>query len=262
MSLPATPGPSQDPRTSRPRAFQTIVDHFEQAIRSGELQPGDRLPSERDLVTEYGVSRSSVREALRVLESRHLVARNGAERRGAVVLAYSPEPARRTLSLMTQSVRLADLVQFRMVADGSATLMAARRRTPAQMVALERNMARMRESLELGYEAFSVADVEFHQLIAEMAGNEVLRICGDTVRESCLDLIQQTILVSENQTALMLQSIGHHREVFQAISDRDGPLASRLTRESLYSYYARHVEDEDRAIIADLVLEVGGTLQD
>lgn len=261
MSLLATPSPADEPHASKPRAFQPIVDHFEEAIASGELQPGESLPSERELVATYGVSRSSVREALRILESKHLVARNGAERRGAVVLAYSPEPTRRTLSLMTQSVRLADLVQFRMVADASASLMAARRHTPVQLVALERNMARMRESLEIGYEAFSAMDVEFHEMIAEMGGNDVLRICGDTVRDSCLDLIRQTILVSESRTALMLQSIGHHREVFDAISTRDGVRASRLTRESLYSYYANHVDEEDRAIIADLVLEVGGTLR-
>jgi DNA-binding FadR family transcriptional regulator len=162
---------------------------------------------------------------------------------------------------MTQSVRLGDLVQFRMVADGAATLMAARRRTPQQLVLLERNMARMRESLHVDPAAFSAADLEFHQMIAEMAGNEVLQVCGDTVRESCLDLIQQTILVSQSRTALMLQSVAHHREVFHAISDGDGLLASRLTRESLYSYYAEHLDDEDRAIIADLVLEVGGTLR-
>jgi DNA-binding FadR family transcriptional regulator len=213
-------------------------------------------------VTEYGVSRSSVREALRALESRHLISRNAGARRGAEVIAYSPEPARHTLSLMAQSVLLGDLVQFRMVADASATVMAARRRTPQQLVMLERNMARMREAMHVDAAAFSAADLEFHQMIAEMAGNDVLQLCGDTVRESCLDLIQQTILVSESRTALMLQSVAHHRKVFEAISDGDGLRASRLTRESLYSYYAAHLDDEDRHIIADLVLEVGGTLRD
>ena len=115
MSLSATRS-GEDVSPARPRAFQAIVDRIE----TGGLKPGDRLPSERDLVTEYGVSRSSVREALRVLESRHLISRNAGERRGAEVVAYSPEPARRTLSLMTKSVRLGDLVQFRMVADSSA----------------------------------------------------------------------------------------------------------------------------------------------
>lgn len=260
MTLSAPGRQAADP--GRPRAYQPIVDRIEQAIRSGNLKPADRLPSERDLVAQYGVSRSSVREALRELENRHLIARGADGRRGAVVLAYSPEPARRTLSLMTQSVRLSDLVQFRMLADASAALMAARRRTPEQLVLLERNMARMRESLHLGYEAFSAADLEFHQMIAGIAGNEVLRVCGDTVRESCLDLIQQSILVSGSETALMLQSITHHRDAFGAIADGDGLRASRLTRESLYSYYARYLEEEDRAIIADLVLEAGGTLGD
>lgn len=241
----------------RPRAYQAIVDDLQQQIVSGELKPGARLPSERDLVTKHSLSRSSVREALRVLESMHLIATEGTDRRASVVQSFSIEPARRTLSLMTKSVGLSDLLQFRMVADAAASLLAARRRTSEQLVLLERNMARMRAALADGYDAFSAVDVEFHELVAEMSGNDVIRMCADTVRESCLDLIQQSMLVSENSTALMLQTIGHHRDVFDAISIGDGALASRLTRESLY-YYAAYLEEPERSLLAALVTEVGG----
>lgn len=72
--------------------------------------------------------------------------------------------------------------------------------------------------------------------------------------------VRQKILDADDQTALMLQSIRHHRAMFAAIADRDGLTASRLARESLYAYYADHVSPADRKILADVVRECGGRL--
>jgi GntR family transcriptional repressor for pyruvate dehydrogenase complex len=60
----------------------------------------------------------------------------------------------------------------------------------------------------------------------------------------------------------MLASIRHHRAVLAAVTDQDGARASRLARETLYVYYADHVEPADRAIMADLVREYGGRVPD
>lgn len=253
--------PADGPVRTKRRAYQLIVDDVEQRIRSGELRPGDRLSSERDLVATYDVSRSSVREALRVLESMGLIELASGDRRGAFVRAPSPAPARHSLLLLTQTVALADLIEFRMVADGAANLMAARCRTDADLVLLERNMARMRESMRLGYEEFSRIDLEFHNLIARISGNDVLQLCGDAVRESILESIRQKIALADDQTAIMLQSIGHHRDVFEAIRDHDGIRASRLAREQMFAYYARHLDADEQAVLTDLVLEVGGTVR-
>ncbi len=57
----------------RRRAFNDIVDQVERAVLSGELHPGDRLPSERELCTQFGVGRAALREALRTLEERGIV---------------------------------------------------------------------------------------------------------------------------------------------------------------------------------------------
>ncbi|MFD7285407.1 FadR/GntR family transcriptional regulator [Streptomyces sp. NPDC059863] len=160
------------------------------------------------------------------------------------------------------ALELAELVQFRIIADSSANLLAAARRTDDHLLALERNMARMRESMSRGYAEFSQADRQFHEIIADAGGNKLVQVYGDVTREAVLNLIQQTVLSAGDQTALMLQSIRHHRAVFAAIAEREGLLASRLARESLYSYYADHVNPADRAIMADLVRECGGKAAD
>lgn len=248
--------------TAGGRAFQRVVDYVQNAIATGELTAGDRLPSERELVDKFGIGRASVREALRVLENMELVRSQPRDPRGPLVLPMSVGPVRRSISMLTSAggFDLAELVQFRMIVDASANLLAAARRTDAQLLALERNMARMRESMSYGYETFSKADLEFHEIIAEAAGNKLVQMYGDVTREAVLTLIERTILDAHDRTALMLQSIRHHRAVFTAIADSDGLRASRLARETLYSYYAAHVAPADREIMADLVRECGGKL--
>lgn len=250
-------------KTSSPagRVFQRVVDHVQNAIATGELKPGDRLPSERELVEQFGIGRTSVREALRVLENMGLVRSQPRDPRGPLVLPVSVEPVRRSIAMLTfgGALGLAELVQFRMITDASANLLAAARRTDEHLLALERNMVRMRACLDRGYAEFSRADLEFHELIAEAGGNTLVQVYGGVTREAILTLIQQTILDADDRQALMLQSLRHHRAVFTAIADRDGLRASRLARESLYAYYADHVAPADREIMAALVRECGGT---
>ncbi|GAA0909706.1 FadR/GntR family transcriptional regulator [Pseudonocardia zijingensis] len=251
-----------DAAASGERVYQRVVDHVRNAIAAGELKPGDRLPSERELVEQFSIGRASVREALRVLENMELVRSRPRDPRGPLVLPVTTAPVRRSVEMLTSAkvLGLAELVQFRMIVEASANLLAANRRTDAQLLGLERNMARMRECMRRGYAEFSQADMEFHELIAQAGGNQLVHVYGDVTREAVLTLIQRTILDADDRTALMLQSIRHHRAVFDAIADRDGLLASRLARESLYAYYADHVDEADRAIMADLVRECRGRL--
>lgn len=244
------------------RVFRRVIDYVEGAVASGDLKPGDRLPSERELGERFAIARTSVREALRVLEHMELVRTRPRDPRGPVVLPLSAEPLRRSTALLAGAggLGLAELVQFRMVADASANLLAARRRTDAQLVALERNMARMRESIPRGYAEFGLLDMQFHEIVAEAGGNTLVRIYGDVTREAVLALIRRTILDADDQDALMHRSVRHHRAVFDAIHASDGLRASRLARESLYAYYADHVDEADREIMADLVRECGGTV--
>jgi len=102
----------------------------------------------------------------------------------------------------TQALSLPELVQFRMIVDASANLMAAIRRTDAQLRALERSIARMRAAMEPPPDGaarveFSRADLEFHEIIAEAGGNQLIQVYGEVIREAVLRLIERTISAAE-----------------------------------------------------------------
>lgn len=237
--------------------YQRIADVIEQAIVSGELRPGDHLPSERDLVERFHVSRSTVREALRLLSSFGLVRSTRGDPRGPRVLPISADPLRRTMLRFAgmHANSFGTLVQFRMIMESSANLLAARHRGHEHLRALEEANTRMRDSLGDSHEDFSEADFVFHQTVARASGNPLLEVCGQAVRETTLKLIQTKLLDAADQRRQRELSLEHHDEVLAAIRDQDGPHAAWLARERLYTYYRDYVEEPDRAGLRALVDE-------
>ncbi|NRQ37613.1 FadR family transcriptional regulator [Nonomuraea sp. NN258] len=237
------------------RAYERVVEQVEEAIESGALCPGERLPSERELMGQFSVSRSTVREALRVLQARGLVRSRPGDPNGAEVLPFTPAALHKSMTTLARvdELSLAELVQFRMVLDASAALLAARLRTDAHLTEMDAAIARMRESLTAGHEAFGAADVAFHDAVTRAARNKLIQICVDVVRSIVLDLVKERIAAAPDGVALMRRSITHHEEVLAAIRAGDGPLAARLSRESLYDYYAGHVRPGERAALRALL---------
>lgn len=237
------------------RAYERVVEQVEEAIERGVLTPGQRLPSERDLMVQFSVSRSTVREALRVLQARGLVRSRPGDPNGAEVLAFSPATLHKSMSTLARvsELSLAELVQFRMVLDASANLLAARLRTEEQLAEMDVAIARMREAVEESYESFSAADVAFHDAVARASGNKLIQICTDVVRSIVLDLVSEKIAGASDRKALMLESIGHHEEVLAAVRAGDGPLAARLARRTMYDYYAVYVPEGERPALLALL---------
>lgn len=242
------------------RRFQRLVDYVQQGVAVGDLTPGDRLPSERELVRQFGIGRASVREALRVLENVGLVKSQPRDPRGPLIQAPTPEPIRRSLTILTSAggVNLAHLIQVRMIMEASANLVAAAARSQEHLLALEENLERMSERVETGAGDFSVIDLEFHELVARSGGNPLIHVYGEVTREAIVNLIERTIQAAGDDKEVMRRTLDHHRAVYAAIAAGNGLLASRLAREALYSHYSHLVSDRERAVLADLVRECGG----
>ncbi|WP_181148065.1 FCD domain-containing protein [Arthrobacter sp. MYb213] len=246
---------SQLPRSpAKPRAFEAIVSHVETRVLSGELKVGDRLPGERELVTQFQVGRSTVREAMRVLESNGLIASRPGDPRGALVLSPSPAPLGKLITHLTHTSAssLVDLLIYRMTLESSANSLAAIRRSDADLVQLERTITLMGTARPQGQAAFSRADLDFHEVVAKASGHTLLHISAAAVRQSIEQLIARTIEESSDDEALMARTIEHHQKVFNAIRDRDAHLAEHLARSSLFEYYAHLVPADQRDALAAL----------
>lgn len=233
----------------RVRAYESIVKQIEDAIFRGDLRPGQRLPSERDLTVEFAVSRATVREALRVLESSGLIrSKQGDPTGGAEVQQFSPDGLRRSLTAMVhlEQFDLTDLIQFRMAIEGSATYLAAVGHTAEQFERMEAAHAHLADAIDSGYEAFSQADVEFHHAVAEAANSGLLRVCNDVARGVVINLIETKLSTTLDDRALMLDSWRRHERVLDAIRQRDGDRAASLAQHDILDHFGRFLPEERR----------------
>ncbi|MFD0477067.1 FadR/GntR family transcriptional regulator [Nonomuraea thailandensis] len=237
------------------RAYERIVEQIEEAVESGALAPGGRLPSERELMVQFSVSRSTVREALRVLQARGLVRSRPGDPNRAEVLPFSPAALHKSMTTLARvaELSLGELVQFRMVLDGSAVLLAARLRTEEQLAEMGEAVAAMRAAADQDEEAFGAADVAFHDAVARAGGNKLIQVCTDVVRSIVLKLIADRIAAAPDREELMRRSIRHHEEVIAAVRAGDGPLAARLSRKAMYDYYAGYVDEGERSALRALL---------
>lgn len=238
------------------RSYERIVEQVEGAIAEGRLRDGDFLPSEREMMAQFSVSRSTVREAMRVLESSGLIRSRPGNPNGAEVLGFSSIALRKTVDrlVMGQRIRLADLVHFRMIMESSANMLAARLRTDEDLAAMEAALEEMRAAAADGYEAFSAADVRFHGLVAKVSTNALIEVFNEVVQDVVLELIASKIAAAQEGADMMELSLRHHADVLAAIREGDAHRAGRIARENLFEYYGGLLPDED-CVTVRLLLE-------
>jgi GntR family transcriptional regulator, transcriptional repressor for pyruvate dehydrogenase complex len=195
-----------------------VADELQDWFRSGELTPGMRLPPERELAARFGVSRTSLRDALRRLELLgYLDARQGDGTYVRVPDGHAlSQPFRTLVNVLPQNA--GDLLEFRSLLEPEVAALAAQRLTPAGRRALEESLARQQalsdHSPRLGRE-----DARFHDTLAQVAGNTVVLRVLETLRDLLHDV--RTIMVP---AAGARRTVGEHERIVQAVlaQDRDG----------------------------------------
>jgi DNA-binding FadR family transcriptional regulator len=156
-----------------------IADAIRTAIVDGRLLVGDRLPSEAELADQHGVSRATVREALKRLAAQSLIRTERGAFGGAFINHLSYEEARpqqvttSTLLLGMNAISFQVACEARYALERSCTALAAARRTDRLLDIMRAEIARQ-ASLDLTDEAFCASDVAFHRALVDSAGNEVL----------------------------------------------------------------------------------------
>ncbi len=164
-------------------AYRQIANQIEQRIVERSLRAGDALPSETDLARQFGVNRSTIREAIRELETHGLLGRGRGEKRLRVT---RPEPRNVSTgvsrALALHDVTVVELWEAMMAIEPAAAEYAAARRTPAQLQALNRASARFRRDAADITKAVS-AVTEFFTAVAEASGNRVLALSQAPVNQ-------------------------------------------------------------------------------
>ncbi|MFI8412092.1 FadR/GntR family transcriptional regulator [Paeniglutamicibacter gangotriensis] len=220
--------------------YERVVEQIEKAITSGSIVPGDHLPSERELMVQFSVSRPTIREALRVLQSMGLIESKPGGRGGPKVLEPSPATLARSFTTMArlEALSMDDLVPFRLVLDSAACRLAAALHTPEQLQRMESGIVRMEAAVGTDAEAFARADVEFHEAVWEASGNALVSLCGQAVSGAIFDLISQQLKDSPDSTRTEADSAALDRGIFEAIAARDAVEAGRLARQAIYDRYS------------------------
>jgi DNA-binding FadR family transcriptional regulator len=178
-----------------PSQSQRVVEGVSERIRNGGLKPGERVPPEPELMREFGVSRSVVREAVSRLQASGLVR----TRQGIGSFVLNAQPAAPLLQAAGPDLKLQQklaMLELRLSLESDAAALAAQRRTPEQLELMQRALADFDTQQSTG-DATVEADFRFHELVAQATGNEyfvhVLRsLSGATIPRAKAALARAT----------------------------------------------------------------------
>jgi GntR family transcriptional repressor for pyruvate dehydrogenase complex len=236
---------SHDPETADApgggRTYESVLSHLHHLVEEGTLRPGDKLPSERRIAERFGVGRSSVRDAIRILEARGLVkARQGG---GTVVQAFSADALVSELAgtLVRKRALVQELMDVRSIIEPPLAARAAAHASPAQIELLEEILRRQRQKLLRGERAVD-EDTAFHSQIARAAGNRVMLSVLDTLVGLLTETRRRVLQDAERSRA----SLEGHRLVLRAIRRRDADGAEAAMRRHIRSVEAIILKHQGR----------------
>ncbi|WP_449408850.1 FadR/GntR family transcriptional regulator [Microbacterium maritypicum] len=221
------------------RAWRVVLEHVERDLLDGRLGPGDRLASERDLSADLGVGRSSVREALRVLEVMGLIrtATGSGPQSGAIVIA-TPTGGMSTLlrlQVAAQGFPLHDVVRTRLLLEDAVAADLAGQPQP-DLDAAHRVLEAM-DADGLTSVEFLALDAQLHLALAEASGNSVVAAMMAGLRTAIESYVQQGAAAIEDWTGMADVLRAEHRAIVEAIARGDADAARELVRAHITGYY-------------------------
>lgn len=229
--------------TPQPRAWKAVLGAIEARLASGELEPGDRLPAERQLAIDLEVGRSSVREALRVLEALGLIrtATGSGPQSGAMIIR-APSDGMGTLlrlQVAAQGFRVEDIVRTRLMVESTVA------RDLAQMYANNsgpsferaRHLLDAMDDPQLSETQFLTLDAQFHLTLAESCGNEVVTAMMSGLRDSIEKYAVHAALRLPSWPTTRARLRTEHRDILAAISAGDVEAAPALVHGHISGYY-------------------------
>lgn len=212
-------------------AYQQVAEAIEREIVTGRIRPGEPIGTEAQLVKQFGVNRSTVREGIRLLEQGGLIRRDSSRRLLASLPRYNRLATRISRALVLHEVTFRELFEASMALEVASIEQAVEHVTDAQIAELEVNQARMQAAI--GDPAtLSELDTEFHTLIAKASANRVLQLAREPASLLFFPTTEFICRVVAEGPARMIAA---HGRLIEALRRRDAEEARLWMR--------RHVRD-------------------
>jgi GntR family transcriptional repressor for pyruvate dehydrogenase complex len=241
------------PPIERQKVYEVISDQLLRRIGDRQLNPGDPLPTERELTQAFRAGRSSVREALRMLESKGVIENRG---NGTFVVAGYANPLNSSVQLLLNLDRatMLDVYELRRILECEAAGLAAERHTEAHLALMDAAIDEMADALasadkERGARYID-GDLRFHLAIAEATRNGVILHAMDALRGVIRRALISIFLIPESPE----RSFEQHRAIREAIAARDATAA----REQMRAHLVRVESDVHNALTAGPPAARGG----
>ena len=227
-------------RVSVPKAGDVLAEQLRSRIRSGELGTGQSLPTERDLVLQTGLSRASVREALRILEVEGLIETRAGRSGGSRVSRPAGRELSRHLDLFIwgRDVGLEDLNEVREALETVAAEGAARRRTDADLADLKTKTLAVETAVDIVPD-YLAANLDWHLAVVRASHNDLLIGFMEVLSNA---IHQETALDAFDSPQVRAATLKIHRSILNAIASGDAEAARRRM--------ARHVGAAGRVALA------------
>lgn len=220
------------------RIYEEVVGQIHELIREGKLRAGDQLPSERELAETFKVSRTSVREAIRALETEGLVVtRTGM---GTFVADLPIESLVATFAklLIEEKDALADIFETRKLVEPHIASLAAERATQTDIERMKQILNNQKSEITRG-ESGVEADAEFHFAIGQATQNQALK----KLISGLMDILSHSREESLQTPGRRQASLASHREILSAIEDHDQDRAQEAM--------LRHIEQVERNVLSE-----------
>lgn len=211
------------------RLYEQIIAQIEERILRGELQPGDKLPAERELADQFGVSRTAIREAMKALTQRGLVEIYPG--RGTFVTHSASAAMRHSIDLLVKIGHedgVTDLIEVREILEPEIAALAATRATDEHIVIMQEAIDAMDGAMD-DPDTYIEADLDFHLALAQGADNVLIPVLIDTL----VELLREHRKQAANVEGALVKGQPHHKKILQSIENRDPDSARASMRDHL-----------------------------
>lgn len=213
--------------------FETVLEYLRAQILDGQVGPGQRLPTERELATQLGASRSAVREAIKVLQAQGVISSHTGPGGGTRVATGQGVALGQMLKLHValDAISFTELTETRVVLERAAVEAAVQFATTADIEAVIAIAHQMDEVLDPA--GFNELDTAFHVAIAGMGANRLIRDLTIAIREA----VARRILAAEERSPSWLflrdRLVQEHHDIAMALANRDAMAAASLCEEHI-----------------------------